>query len=513
MRRSGILMPVFSLASPYGIGDFGSAAYQFVDFLKKAGQSLWQILPLNPTNYGDSPYQSFSTFAGNPYFISPEILIKEGLLEEWEVKSFDFGSDPTHVDYGKLYENRLKMLEKAYRRFTPDEEYEAFVQEEGWWLEEFCLFMSLKNAHQDRAWSDWDEDLKLHEAGAVAKAREELADRIGFYRFLQYEFSRQWNKLKTYANEQGIQIVGDIPIYVAYDSADVWAGSEMIELDEESNPINVAGCPPDAFSADGQLWGNPLYRWDLMAKEQDPYHWWKKRIAYSLKLYDIVRIDHFRGFEAFYSIPFGDENAKGGKWVKGPGMDLFNEIRKALGEDLPIIAEDLGYLTPEVHQLLKDTGFPGMKVLQFAFDPNGDNDYLPHNLVKNSVVYTGTHDNDTIMGWMKSASTGEVEYAKAYLHINQDEGFNWTMMRAAMASVCDTCILMMQDFLGLGNEARINMPSTLGGNWQWRITDGCVNDWLAGIIEENTRLYRRLPEKKTEVSAETEEAEESSEEN
>ena len=507
MRKSGILMPIFSLASPYGVGDFGPKAYEFVDFLKKAGQSLWQILPLNPTNYGDSPYQSFSTYAGNPYFISPDILIKDGLLTKEEAQSFDFGKNPVKIDYGMLYWNRLKMLEIAYRRFVPDEGFYAFVEEQSEWLEDFCLFMALKNAHQDRAWIEWDEELKLHDEKACEEARQKYADRIGFYRFLQYEFAVQWQALKAYANENGIRIIGDIPIYVAYDSADVWGGSEMFQLDEERVPLAVAGCPPDAFSADGQLWGNPLYRWDEMAVQKDPFHWWKERIAYSLKLYDIVRIDHFRGFEAYYSIPYGDENAKNGKWKKGPGIHLFEEVEKCLGSDLPIIAEDLGYLTPEVHQLLADTGFPGMKVLQFAFDPNGDNDYLPHNLVKNAVVYTGTHDNDTIIGWLTSAAPEEVAYAKKYLHANKEEGFNWTMMRQAMASVCDTCILMMQDFLALGNEARINMPSTTGGNWQWRISEGCINDWLAGIIRENTEIYRRLPQKQTSEKEITEEKE------
>ena len=507
MRRSGILMPIFSLASPYGIGDFGSKAYEFVDFLKKAGQSLWQILPLNPTTYGDSPYQSYSTYAGNPYYISPELLIKDGLLTEEEARSFDFVSDPNKVDYGKLYWNRLKMLKIAYDRFVPDEKYDEFVSKEREWLEDYCLFMALKNAHEDHAWIEWEEELRLRDPKAIAKAKEEYKDKIAFYRFLQYEFSIQWHQLKDYANENGIRIVGDIPIYVAYDSADVWAGCELFQLDEERVPIAVAGCPPDAFSADGQLWGNPLYRWEDMAKEAEPYHWWKNRIAYSLDLYDIVRIDHFRGFEAYYSIPFGDETAKNGKWVKGPGFRLFEEIEKTLGTDLPIIAEDLGYLTPEVHQLLADTGFPGMKVLQFAFDPAGDNDYLPHNLVKNAVIYTGTHDNDTIMGWLKSAAPGEVAYAKAYLHANQEEGFNWTMMRQALSSVCDTCILMMQDLLGLGTEARINMPSSLGGNWQWRISDGYINDWLAGIVRENTELYRRIPKEDKEKTAEGNSAE------
>ncbi|MBO6159604.1 MAG: 4-alpha-glucanotransferase [Firmicutes bacterium] len=505
MRNCGILMPVFSLPSPYGIGDFGQEAYEFVDFLEKAGQSLWQILPLNPTNYGDSPYQSFSTFAGNPYFISPKKLIEEKLLTEAEVSGFDFGSDSTVVDYGKLYENRLKMLEIAFDRFVPDEAYETFVSDNSAWLEEFALFMALKNAHQDKAWIDWEEEgLRLHEAAAVENAREKYARRIDFYKFLQFKFSQQWHQLKAYANEKGIRIVGDIPIYVAYDSADVWGNSKIFWLDEEKQPVCVAGCPPDAFSDDGQLWGNPLYLWKDMAAQKKPYDWWIRRIAYCLDLYDIVRIDHFRGFEAYYSIPFGDENAKRGEWMDGPGMDLFDKIRENLGEDLPIIAEDLGFLTPGVYELLAKTGFPGMKVLQFAFDPNGDNEYLPHNLVKHSIVYTGTHDNDTIMGWTKSADPSEVAYARKYLHATDSESFNWTMMRAALSSVCDTCILMMQDLLGLGSDARINTPSTAWGNWRWRILPGCTNDWLAGIVKEVTETYRRLPKKAAAGPVETE---------
>ena len=484
-------MPIFSLPSRGGIGTFGKEAYRFVDFLEKAGQTWWQILPLNPTNYGDSPYQSFSSFAGNPYFIDPEMLIADGLLREEEFLSFDFGSDPSAVDYGKLYENRIKLLSLAYSRFTPDKAYNKFCKENAYWLDEYVLFMALKNGDGDTAWNEWETPLKNRDKKAINEAKEKYADKIDFYRFVQYEFSIQWFKLKEYANEKGIKFIGDIPIYVAYDSADVWSDPKQFMLDEELNPTSVAGCPPDAFSEDGQLWGNPLYNWTLM--KQDGYAWWKRRLGYALKLYDTVRIDHFRGFEAFYSVPYGEETAKNGKWVKGPNMSLFRELKNEFGKDLPIIAEDLGYLTPSVRKMLKASGFPGMKVLQFAFDTREESDYLPHNYQNNCVVYTGTHDNDTIIGWTKSAAPEDVEMARRYLRADDSEGFNWAMMRSALASVADTCILMMPDFMGLGSEARINTPSTLGGNWMWRIDGGCINDWLAKIIKDNTVLYGRAP--------------------
>ena len=514
MRTNGILMPVFSLPSVYGIGDMGPEAYRFVDFLEKAGQRFWQILPLNPTNYGDSPYQSFSTFAGNPYFISPERLIDDGLLTKSEADSFDFGHNPEKVDYGKLYNNRLPMLKLAFSRFEGGKEYVSFVKENEAWLEGYALFMTLKNLHQDRSWTEWEHDYRFHKEDALERIRLEHGDLVELYKFIQYEFDRQWKALKAYANKKKIRIIGDVPIYVAYDSADVWSNPKQFYLDEDLKPVKVSGCPPDAFSEDGQLWGNPLYLWDTMAKDEEPYHWWRQRVAKALELYDVIRIDHFRGFEAYYTIPFGNKTAAGGKWVKGPGMDLFRAIQADHpGEDLPIIAEDLGFLTPEVKQLLQDSGFPGMKVLQFAFDSREENDYLPHNYTRNCVVYTGTHDNDTIMGWTHTAAKSDVEFARKYLHANHDEGFNWTMMRAAMMSVADTCILMMQDFMGLSSDARINEPSTLGGNWQWRIDGGCINDWLAEIILENTKMYGRLPKEKKAVTETEEDAAVKSEEN
>lgn len=494
MRTSGILMPVFSLSSPYGIGTFGKEAYEFVDFLAKAGQRFWQVLPLGPTGYGDSPYQSFSSFAGNPYFIDLRLLAEEGLLTDEELAALDFGDDPGSVDYGKLYQNRLPLLRKAYTRFAPSKEYHTFCAENAWWLDDYVLFMALKDAHDGADWSTWEQPLRFREETALAAARKTYANELFFYRFVQYAFYTQWTALKRYATAAGVRIIGDIPIYVAYDSADVWADPVQFQLDDQLKPVLVAGVPPDAFCEEGQLWGNPLYNWTYM--KQDGYRWWKRRLQYALQLYDVVRIDHFRGFESYFAVPFEEKTAKNGYWVKGPGVELFEELSETLGPELPIIAEDLGFLTPAVHELLEASGFPGMKVLQFAFDSREDSDYLPHHYVRNCVVYTGTHDNDTIMGWTVSAEPADVERARRYLHVDDGEGFNWSMMRAALMSVADIAILMMQDIIGLGSEARINTPSTVGNNWKWRIQDGYINDWLAGIIRENTALYGRIPETK-----------------
>lgn len=493
MRASGILMPVFSLPTKYGIGTLGQDAYDFVRFLKKAGQRYWQLLPLNPTNYGDSPYQSFSAAAGNPYLIDLELLTKEGLLTPQDYAGVDFGDDPGAVDYAKLYDNRLPVLRRAYARFVGGETFDAFCREQADWLEDYALFMALKDACGGVSWREWEPALQRREPAALTAFRRAHAEDIRFYQFLQFLFSNQWEALKRYANDNGVYIIGDMPIYVADDSADVWANPGQFDLDEDLQPRVVAGCPPDAFSADGQLWGMPVYNWDAMAAEQPSYGWWRRRMRRAFALYDVVRIDHFRGFEAYYCIPQGAKNAKKGAWRKGPGMALFRALREEFGETLPIIAEDLGMLTEEVHQLLADTGFPGMKVLQFAFSAQAESTYLPHHYTRNAVVYTGTHDNDTIMGWTTSAAPADVDFARRYLHVDDREGFNWAMIRAAMMSVADTAIFMMADFMGLGSEARINTPSTVGGNWRWRIGEGCINDWLAGIIRENTALYCRLP--------------------
>ena len=491
MRTSGVLMPISSIPSPYGIGTMGKQARKFVDFLVKGGQKYWQILPICPTSYGDSPYQSFSSFAGNPYFIDLEYLCKDKLLTKKECESFQWGSNPKYVDYGIMYESRYALLLKVYARFTKKEpqDFEKFCENEKQWLDDYALFMALKDANGGQAWSNWDKSLRLREKKAMEEATETYSEEIRFYKMLQYLFYQQWNALKTYANEAGIEIIGDVPIYVAGDSADVWANPDQFYLDENLEPIEVAGCPPDAFSDDGQLWGNPLFRWDVMKK--DGYTWWTRRIKAMSELYDIIRIDHFRGFDSFYAIPAKDDTAKNGQWKQGPGMDLFCELEKKLGK-LPIIVEDLGFLTPSVHKLLKDSGFPGMKVIQFAFDSREESDYLPHTYTNHCVVYTGTHDNDTVMGWMKTAPKASVKYAKEYLNLTKEEGYNWGMMRAAWSSVADMAIVPMQDILGLGSEARINTPSTLGNNWKWRATPEQIDAKVAKKLYHYMQMYGRV---------------------
>lgn len=491
MRTSGVLMPISSIPSPYGIGTMGKQARKFVDFLVKGGQKYWQILPICPTSYGDSPYQSFSSFAGNPYFIDLEYLCKDKLLTKKECESFQWGSNSKYVDYGIMYESRYALLRKVYARFTKKEpqDFEKFCENEKQWLDDYALFMALKDANGGQAWSNWDKSLRLREKKAMEEATEKYSEEIRFYKMLQYLFYQQWNELKAYANEAGIEIIGDVPIYVAGDSADVWANPEQFYLDENLNPIEVAGCPPDAFSDDGQLWGNPLFRWDVMKK--DGYTWWTRRIKAMSELYDIIRIDHFRGFDSFYAIPAKDDTAKNGQWKQGPGMDLFCELEKKLGK-LPIIVEDLGFLTPSVHKLLKDSGFPGMKVIQFAFDSREESDYLPHTYTNHCVVYTGTHDNDTVMGWMKTAPKASVKYAKEYLNLTKEEGYNWGMMRAAWSSVADMAIVPMQDILGLGSEARINTPSTLGNNWKWRAIPEQIDTKVAKKLYHYMQMYGRV---------------------
>ena len=510
MRTSGVLMPISSLPSPYGIGTMGKQARKFVDFLVRGGQKYWQILPICPTSYGDSPYQSFSSFAGNPYFIDLEYLCKDKLLTKKECESFKWGSNPKYVDYGIMYESRYALLRKAYVRFMKKkpQDFDEFCEKEKQWLDDYALFMALKDANDGQAWSKWDKDLRLRKKEAMEAAKEQYSEEIRFYKMLQYLFYKQWNELKAYANEEGIEIIGDVPIYVAGDSADVWANPDQFYLDENLEPIEVAGCPPDAFSDDGQLWGNPLFRWDVMKK--DGYTWWTRRIKAMSELYDIIRIDHFRGFDSYYAIPAKDDTAKNGQWKEGPGMDLFTELEKKLGK-LPIIVEDLGFLTPSVHKLLKDSGFPGMKVIQFAFDSREESDYLPHTYTNHCVVYTGTHDNDTVMGWMKTAPKASVKYAKEYLNLTKEEGYNWGMMRAAWSSVADMAIVPMQDILGLGSEARINTPSTLGENWKWRATPEQIDTKIAKKLHHYMQMYGRVnKELRVEKEAEAKKAAEAS---
>lgn len=496
MRTSGILMPIFSLPSRYGIGTLGQEAYKFVDFLKKAGQTYWQILPVGVTSFGDSPYQSFSSFAGNPYFIDLDLLIGDGLLKESDLEGVDWGDDSGKIDYGIMYQNRYKVLRKAYESFklSPPVDYSVFLADNGFWLNDFALFCALKDYHNGASFDCWENGFKHRETEYIKRARAELCDDIAFYKMIQYLFFKQWSNLKKYANENGIKIIGDIPIYVAFDSADVWSAPEQFLLDKDLKPTAVAGCPPDAFSEDGQLWGNPLYNWKYMKKGN--YDWWIRRIAFATNLYDVVRIDHFRAFSAYFSIPYGNKTAVGGVWKKGPGKALFDIINQSLGK-LNIIAEDLGTIDDDVRKLLKYTGYPGMKVLQFAFSPDSESTYLPHNITdKNCVVYTGTHDNDTAIGYMLDGDSAEVKFMSEYLRIGENDSFNWSLIKAAMATSADTVILQMQDFLGLDNTARINVPSTTSDNWQWRIADGCINDWLAEIIYKCTATYFRLPQKK-----------------
>lgn len=481
-------MPIFSLPSPYGIGTLGKEARGFVDFLKEAGQSYWQILPLGHTGFGDSPYQSFSSFAGNPYFIDLDTLCDLGLLKKSELEPHIASGD---IDYAWLYETRYPLFRRAFSRFDcEDAEFREFCRKNEEWLEDYALFMAIKDSESGRCFLDWEPSLRRREKAALEKVKKELKGDILFYKTLQFWFFSQWKDLKTYANRKGIKIIGDLPIYVSADSADVWANPEEFQVGKEGKPKRVAGTPPDAFSETGQLWGNPLYDWDKM--KENGYTWWKKRLTASAELFDSVRIDHFRAFDEYYSIPADSDTAAKGKWCKGPGIEFFDALKKET-ENIDIIAEDLGLLTDSVLKLLEDCGFPGMAVLQFAFSPDSDSRYLPHNIGNNTVVYTGTHDNNTILGWFEQGDREEIEYCKQYLRLNDSEGYNWGMIKAALSTPADTCILCMQDFIGLSSSARINTPSTNEGNWCWRIDGGCLNSWLAGIIYEITNIYRRLP--------------------
>ena len=499
-------MAVSSLPSPYGIGTLGKAAYDFADFLKAAGQAYWQMLPLNPTSYGDSPYQSFSAYAGNPYFIDPDMLAADGLLTAAECAAPDWGSDPRHVDYGKIYESRFTLLRKAYHRFYQmdtkkkelellREEMEAFEKEQGFWLEDYCLYMAVKDSLEGISWNEWPEELKTRKPEALAKARQVLREDISFYAFQQFWFYRQWSQLKKYANDKGISIIGDIPIYVAFDGADAWANPDLFQFDEDAAPVAVAGCPPDAFSATGQLWGNPLYNWDYHKKTG--YKWWILRMSHCMKLYDKVRIDHFRGFDEYWAVPYKDETAENGKWEKGPGIELFKVLEQNIS-NLDVIAEDLGFLTDTVRELLADSGYPGMKVLQFAFDESGESVYLPFRYESNCIVYTGTHDNETTKGWLEGLSKSNLDYVKRYIACeNKDaDACVWGLIRAAQSSVAELCVIPLQDYLCLGNEARMNTPSTLGDNWKWRLRRGQLTDEVIGQIKAMTKLYGRTQEYK-----------------
>lgn len=495
-RSAGILLPISSLPSKYGIGNFGKKAYEFVDWLKEAGQTYWQILPLVPTSYGDSPYQSFSTYAGNPYFIDLDALVEEGVLTQEEVDAADFGDVADSIDYEKLYNERMPLLRKAYERskISENEEYGRYMKENEWWLTDYALFMAVKGRFNGVAWTEWAEDIKLRYAYSMDYYRIELYYDIEFQQYLQFVFYKQWMKLKEYANEKGVLIIGDIPIYVAMDSADTWANPELFQLDKENVPLAVAGCPPDGFSETGQLWGNPLYRWDY--HERTGYDWWMKRLSYCFKMYDVVRIDHFRGFDEYYSIPYGATTAIDGHWEKGPGMKLFNKIKEVLGTR-EVVAEDLGYMTDTVRKLVYDSGFPNMKVLEFAFDSRDTgsaSDYLPHNYIENCVAYTGTHDNETIIGWLDSISKEEKMMAREYMcdYKTAQKNLHWSMICMIMRSRANLTMIPMQDYLGLDNKARLNQPSTVGKNWKWRVKEEQLSEELKLQIRKLTKMYGRI---------------------
>lgn len=499
MRASGVLLPVSSIPSKYGIGCFSAEAYEFVDQLARAGQTYWQILPLGPVGYGDSPYQSFSTFAGNCYYIDLEKLIEQGWLTKEECDAASLGDNDRYVDYEKEYYGRYDLLKKAFQNsgIEKDKEFQAYVEKQKDWLPDYALFMALKDEHDGQPWDTWEEELRKRDEAVLAKKREECREVILFHEFLQYEFTVQWLALKAYANDKGIQIIGDIPIYVSYDSSDAWTAPELFQFGKDGKPVAVAGCPPDAFSELGQLWGNPLYDWPYHKKTG--YAWWLKRLGFCFTIYDVVRIDHFRGFDEYYSIPYGHKDARKGKWEKGPGYDLF----KVVNEKFPgqeVIAEDLGFITDSVRKLVEDSGYPGMKVLEFAFDErdNSTSDYLPFRYSTNSVVYTGTHDNETLVQWFcDSIPEGAKKSVRNYLcnYETPDEEMYYPIICEAMGSVSKMCIIPMQDLLGLGAEARMNTPSTLGDNWKWRLQKGEFTKELEEKLYKTTRTYGRLSEK------------------
>ena len=492
MRASGILLHITSLPSPYGVGTLGKEAFAFVDFLKKANQKYWQILPLGPTGYGDSPYQTDSAFAGNPYLIDLDALAEDGLLTKEEINAPFWGSDAGHTDYGALYAGRAPLLKSACDRgWERDREAVASFCRENPWVEDYALFKALKGHFGMKPWIEWeDEDIRLRRSDAVLeKYRNALAEDIRVQIYTQYLFFRQWDALRTYAREQGIGIIGDVPIYVPMDSADVWAESEYFQLDEERRPRAVAGVPPDYFSADGQLWGNPLYDWEKM--QADGYRWWIRRMQAASRLYDVVRIDHFRGLESYWAVPYGETTARNGRWCKGPGESFIIALREHLPQ-VEIIAEDLGFLTQEVIDLREFSGYPGMKILEFAFDSREPSNYLPHCYDENCICYTGTHDNATLRQWLDDAAPEDVAFAREYFSLREEDDFNLGVIRGGMRSVAKLFVAQMQDWLDLGGEARMNTPGILGnGNWCWRMAPNTLRDELAWKIARMTYIYGR----------------------
>ncbi len=496
-RNAGILLHPTSLPGKYGIGDLGHDAYRFVDFLVEAGQRVWQTFPLGPTGYGDSPYQCFSAFAGNPLLVSPDLLKEKGFLSEEDLANIpEF--DPVKIDYGRVIEYKWGLLNKAFDNFKNDhhewhQNFEEFCNKHSEWLEDYSLFMACKEHHGGKVWREWDEEIAFRKPGAVESWKEKLKDRIEYQKFIQFLFFEQWHSIRDYANSKGIKIIGDVPIFIAYDSSDLWANKHLFTVNEDGILETVAGVPPDYFSPTGQLWGNPLYRWEEM--EKNNFAWWKKRISATFELVDIVRIDHFRGLEAFWEIPGDAPTAETGRWVKAPGDKLFAELKKEFG-DLPIIAEDLGVITDEVRQLRDKYNLPGMKIMQFAFGENGDKNFLPHRYVRNCVVYSGSHDNDTTRGFFeeeKQKGSGIFEWTQKYLNYFGND-IRFAVIKAAYSSVANTVVIPMQDILNLGTEARMNFPGRPYGNWQWRFTWEQIPDGLAQIYKEMTILYERPPE-------------------
>lgn len=488
-RSCGVLMHITSLPSPYGIGTFGAQAEAFVGWLKSAGQKYWQVLPIGPTGYGDSPYQSFSTFAGNPLLIDLDELVRAGLLPKERVRTADFGKNPALVDYEKVTREKTALLREAFEGFRPDAAYHDFVNREAQWLDDYALFMAIKEKNGGSSWTEWGEALRRRGESALSAARERLRRDTDFWKFLQFVFYGQWERLKSFANKNGIRIIGDIPIYVSPDSADVWAEPQLYQMDENLYPKAVAGVPPDYFSETGQLWGNPLYDWDRM--KADGYAWWNARIAKASSLYDVVRIDHFRAFDTYWAVPYGEKTAVNGKWEQGPGMDLWNAVKEK-HPDVSIIAEDLGDIFDSVKALLRASGFPGMRVLQFGFNPEfSDNDHLPHRYPENSVVYTGTHDNSTVLGWYKAADPKAREMCRRYLAPRPFEKTNKAFLRALYASPAALAVVPLQDILGLDDRARMNIPSTLGGNWNWRAKPGQIGEKSAAYLKELAKTYFR----------------------